>query len=272
MPQRQRHVPVTMGSPRFRTLEATRCVVIDAWFPPNATLPPHTHDRPIFGVMLRGAFDSEIAHRTIPCPPAAVWVEPLGERHANHIGRDGARVLVVQPDPAGFSAFSNYLDAVRHLRHAGIAGDAWRLIREMDHADDLSTLAADGLVQTMLASAARHHQTRRFHAPVPHWLLLAQEFVHAHFRERVSLATVATAVGVTPSHLAREFRAQFGTTIGDYMRRLRVEWVADQLAQSAMSLSEVALAAGFSDQSHLTREFHRRLGVTPGVWSRRHRP
>jgi AraC family transcriptional regulator len=269
MRQRQRHVPVTMGSPRFRTLEATDCTITEAWFLPNADLPPHTHDRPIFGVMLNGAFDSEIAHRTLDCPPASVWVEPLGERHSNRIGRDGAHVLVVQPDPASFGAFTGFLDSVQHLRHAGVAGDASRIAFELDAPDDLAPLIVDGLVQTMLATAARQELRRRYHAPVPPWLRLAQELVHARFRDRASLSAIARAVGVSPSHLAREFRAHFGTTVGEYMRRLRVEWVADQLTRTSMSLSELGLLAGFSDQSHLTREFRRRLGVTPAEWKRR---
>jgi AraC family transcriptional regulator len=270
MRHRQRHVPVTMGSPRFRTLEATGCTVIEAWFPPNALLPSHTHDRAIFGVMLSGAFDSEIAHRTLDCPRASAWVEPLGERHANHIGRHGAHVLVLQPDASAFEAFSDYLSEVQHLRRAEIAADAWRLARELDARDDLSTLIADGLVNTMLAAAVRQQRRPRFHAPLPHWLLLAQEFVHAHFREHVSLAAIALAAGVTPSHLARQFRAHFGTTVGNYVRELRVEWVAEQLTRTTMSLSELGIAAGFSDQSHLTREFQRRLGATPGAWRRRY--
>jgi AraC family transcriptional regulator len=259
-----------MGSPRFRTLEATGCTVIEAWFPPNSVLPPHTHDRAIFGVMLNGAFDSEIAHRTLDCPPASAWVEPFGERHSNRIGREGAHVLVLQPDASAFDAFADYLSAVHHLRRAQIAADAWRLARELDASDDLSTLIADGLVNAMLATAVRQQRRPQFHAPVPHWLMLAQEFVHARFRERVSLAAIATAAGVTPSHLARAFRAHFGTAVGDYVRRLRVEWVAEQLTRTTMSLSELGIAAGFSDQSHLTREFQRRLGVTPGAWRRRY--
>lgn len=268
MRQRQRHVPVTMGSPRFRTLEATGCTITEAWFPPNADLPPHTHDRPIFGVMLNGAFDSAIAHRTLDCPPGSVWVEPLGERHSNRIGRQGARVLVLQPTLASFGAFAGFLDSVQHLRHAGIAGDASRIVFELDAADDLAPVIVDGLVQTMLATAARQERRRRHHAPVPPWLRLAHELVHARFRDRVSLFAIARAVGISPSHLAREFHAHFGTTLGGYMRRLRVEWVADQLTLSSMSLSEIGIAAGFSDQSHLTREFRRRLGVTPGNWRR----
>jgi AraC family transcriptional regulator len=271
MRQRQRHVPVTMGSPRFHTMETTGCTVTEAWFPPNASLPPHTHDRPIFGVMLSGAFDSEIAHRTLDCPPASVWVEPLGERHANRIGRGGARVLVVEPDPASFTPFAGFLESVQHLRHAGIAGDASRIAMELDAGDDLAPLVVDGLVHTMLAAATRQGQ-RRPHPPrPPSWLLLAQELVHARFRERVSLSAIARAVGISASHLAREFRDHFGTTLGQHMRRLRVEWVADQLARTTMSLSELGIAAGFSDQSHLTREFRRRFGMTPAEWQRRAR-
>jgi AraC family transcriptional regulator len=76
---------------------------------------------------------------------------------------------------------------------------------------------------------------------------------------------------MSASHLAREFRAHFGTTLGEYVRQLRVEWVAEQLARTPMTLSEISIAAGFSDQSHLTREFRRRFGMSPGAWRRRAR-
>ena len=98
-------VPVTMGSPRFRSVNTGRCLATEAWFPPHAELPAHTHDRSIFAVMLRGGFRSDIAGRTLQCDPASVWTEPREERHANHVGREGALVLVVQPDLAGAGMF-----------------------------------------------------------------------------------------------------------------------------------------------------------------------
>lgn len=266
---RQPPVPVTMGSPRFRTFEARDYSIIDAWFPPHAYLPPHTHDRPIFGVMLDGAFDSEIAHRTLDCSPATAWVEPLGERHANRIGRHGAHVLVVQPLPSAFPELGPFLGAVQHLRHGTIAADAWRLSREIDAPDELSSLIADGLLHTMLGTAVRRHRHKGGPPPLPQWLSRAQEYIHAHFRTRLALADVASAVDITTFHLAREFRSHFGTSVGEYVRRLRVEWVAAELGRSDASLSELAMSAGFSDQSHLTREFNRRMGVPPGVWRAR---
>ena len=260
-----------MGSPRFQTVEATGCTIIEAWFPPGEVLPAHTHDRPIFGIMLGGAFQSAIARRRLDCPIATAWVEPQAERHANYIGREGARVLVVQPDPARadlFGPFGRFVEEVRHLRHAGIAADAWRVSAELTIADDLSTLAIDGLVQTMLATAARAERWSRSHAPAPRWLLQAQESLHAHFRDRVSMTELATAVGVSPWHLARGFRSHLRTSPGDYVRRLRVEWAAERLLRTDAPVAEIAVAAGFSDQSHLTREFRRQLGVTPLAYRR----
>src|SRR5688500_15848762 len=121
---RRSNVPVTMGSPRFRTLATSGCTVTDAWLAPGAVVEPHTHDRTTFAVMLDGSFDSAIAHRRREATPTTVWTEPREERHANYIGRAGAHVLVIQPDPARadlFAPFATLTDEVHLLRHAGIA-------------------------------------------------------------------------------------------------------------------------------------------------------
>jgi len=75
-------------------------------------------------------------------------------------------------------------------------------------------------------------------------------------------------VEVHPAHLARAFRAHFRMSMGPYVRRLRLDWAAGELARSDLPLAAVALAAGFADQSHFTRTFKRYLGVTPNVYRR----
>jgi len=69
---------------------------------------------------------------------------------------------------------------------------------------------------------------------------------------------------VHPAHLARVFRAREGCSIGEFARRCRIEWAASQLATTSASLSTLAHAAGFCDQSHFTRVFARQLGMSPG--------
>jgi transcriptional regulator GlxA family with amidase domain len=51
----------------------------------------------------------------------------------------------------------------------------------------------------------------------------------------------------------------------------RVARARDLLLTSRLSLAEIAVAAGFADQSHLSRIFRRATGMPPGLWRRRHK-
>jgi AraC family transcriptional regulator len=78
------------------------------------------------------------------------------------------------------------------------------------------------------------------------------------------MAEVAAAAGVHPVHLARVFRKQFGMTVGEYQRRLRLAWAGKELLRGDTDLATLALEAGFADQSHFTRAFRWMTGMTPG--------
>jgi AraC family transcriptional regulator len=92
----------------------------------------------------------------------------------------------------------------------------------------------------------------------------ARQQVEDAFDRPFAVAEIAASVGVHPAHLAREFRRHYGTTIGAYVRRLRLEWATARLAASDDTLSSIAFAAGFANQSHFTRAFKRHTGLTPG--------
>ena len=257
-------VPVTMGSPSFRSLALDGFSVVEAWFPASDILAEHSHDRACVAVMLDGSFDLHLTGKAFNCPPSTIFTEPAGETHSNFIGPAGAHVVVVQPDPERaelLRPFAGFLDQATCRKHAGMADRALRLVRELDAADDLSTLAAEGVVLEMLATLARVHAGGTRQAPP--WLLLAQEILHARFGEPIRTADVAEVVGVHPAHLTRVFRRHFNLSMGSYVRGLRLDWAARELAHSEVSISAVALAAGFADQSHFTRFFRRHTGLTP---------
>ncbi len=86
--------------------------------------------------------------------------------------------------------------------------------------------------------------------------------LHARPDERVSLADLAGAAGITPARLCRSFARQVGLPPHAYHLRLRIER-AKQLLLRGQPVARVAAATGFADQSHLGRHFRRIVGATP---------
>jgi AraC-like DNA-binding protein len=98
-----------------------------------------------------------------------------------------------------------------------------------------------------------------------------REFVEAHLSENINLASLATVAGLSVHHFAREFKHSVGITPHQYLIQRRLERAKQMLAQTNLSLSEIAYAAGFSDQSHFCHRFRRMVGTTPREfrWSQR---
>jgi AraC family transcriptional regulator len=270
----ERHVPVSMGSELSTTMELPGLRITDVRFPSCAWLPDHTHDRAVFAVALDGFLDSRLPGRHLDCDALCVWTEPAGERHSNRVGGGGARVLVIMPDPASedpHRACARMLDEVNHWHDRGIAGIAWRMAAELRVGDSPARLALNGLALEALALALRGRTCIEDRESMPAWLKRARDFVHDRYRQALELSEIADEIGVEPALLARAFRARFGTPLGTYQRRLRLDWAAAELAATEEPLGRVALRAGFYDQAHFTRHFRRHTGQTPGQYRRTHR-
>jgi AraC family transcriptional regulator len=269
----QRHVPVTMGARHARESEAGPFRLTDARFPAGERLDRHSHDRVTFAVMLEGSFDLLIGGRRLACPAGTVFTEPAGESHANQIGTLGAHVVVTQPDPALDlpRPCARLLDGIGHFESAAITRLGRRLGRELSRPDDLTPLESQALVFEMLALAGRLDRDGARGAP-PAWLRRVEALIHDRFRECLHVTDLAREAGVHPAHLARAFRARLGTSPGQYLRRLRLEWAAERLSGGNDPVSRVALQAGFADQAHFTRCFRRHWGTTPARYRARYRP
>ena len=84
----------------------------------------------------------------------------------------------------------------------------------------------------------------------------------------VPLKDVARECRLSVSHFSRAFRRTVGVAPHHWLVTRRIEVAKEKLRNTRLSLSDVALACGFADQSHLTRVFTGRVGVSPGAWRR----
>jgi AraC-like DNA-binding protein len=96
----------------------------------------------------------------------------------------------------------------------------------------------------------------------------ALEILASRLGHDVSLQDVAAECSLSVSHFSRAFRRSTGLAPHAWLLRRRVEAAKAMLRKGSPSLSDVALACGFADQSHFTRVFSRHVGVTPGAWRR----
>jgi AraC family transcriptional regulator len=81
----------------------------------------------------------------------------------------------------------------------------------------------------------------------------------------LSLSELADVASVSPSHFKMLFKASVGLPVHQYVIRRRVEYAIDLIVGGTLPLSDVALQAGFANQSHMARCMRRFAGVTPGA-------
>ncbi len=80
------------------------------------------------------------------------------------------------------------------------------------------------------------------------------------------LHEIAGACGLSVSHFSRAFHKSTGLAPHAWLLHARVESARAMLRSGDASLSTIARASGFADQSHLARVFTRRVGLSPRTW------
>lgn len=228
----------------------------------------HYHDDPTICFVLRGGFTEYSGGEAADCGPATLKVMPAGEPHSNRFGNAETRGLRIDVERSRFADVPAIYRALEERwRTAGGRGAelAHRIVAELTVPDSAGPIAAEGLALELLAEIARARVPRRETSP-PTWLREAEEQIHERFRTAVSVSEIAREIGVNPASLARAYRRYFGCTVGERIRTLRVKHAARELAETSDPLSQIALRAGFYDQSHFTNIFRRTLGVTPSAY------
>lgn len=267
---RKRH-PLSPGPKKLRTARVPGFTLTEGIHPGGSTLPWHTHDGPTICFVLRGAFTEISAGETLACSPATLKVTPAGERHWDRFDKGDAHGLLIEAEPFRAELLRPHAAVLdQHLSFRGglPAAIARRIYEELRRMDAAAPLAIEGLLLELLAAATRRGNGASASGGRPGWVLQARDLLHADLTARRTLGEIAAAVGVHPVTLARTFRRSFGCSVGEYLRRLRIERAAAQLGASDTPLAVIALAAGFADQSHFSNLFRREMGMSPSAYRR----
>lgn len=243
-------------------------VFTETSYAPNQRLPRHSHEYACFVIVLQGAFVETYGKKVRSCAPSSVIFRPPDEVHSDHFYDRGGRCLTVEIAPRWLERAREHsisLNDSAQFHNGLLTTITMRLYREFCEMDNVSQLAIEGLILETIAEFSRCsvkasdlHFARRIEQ--------AKEIIHDQFSGSLTLARVAEVIGTHPVYLAREFRKRYRCTVGEYIRRLRIQAACRELSSSDAQLAEVALICGFSDQSHFSRVFKRLTGMTPSQY------
>lgn len=226
-------------------------------------LPRHSHQAAYMSLLLKGQYRESSGTRSIDCAPLTLVFHPPETSHDDEIGPEGGTFFIVEIGAVWFERMrelSRLEMPAMAAQHGAARWLALQLCRA--HAEGtLSALEAESTIGEMLADALRVRLPDAGSAP---WLQRVVEQLHAGFDRALTVDQLAREAGVHPVHLSRVFRKRFGMPLGEYVNRLRIDFATRELARPESRLADIALAAGFADQSHFSRVARRLSGATPG--------
>ena len=255
------------SGPVLRTMSTQHFGLSERQYGANTESPVHVHVKNYIIVTLDGKYLSTFDNSAEEFTPWTVTYHQAGISHNSRYAARGAKVLYIEL-PMEQLKTSHGIPA-SHLSHFSLQGglvewNARQLYQEFNDSDRFSSVAIDGLVMQLLAHLLRHRSARPQRLPI--WLGRANEMIRSRYMEPLAVAEIAKSVHIHPGHLAREYMRHYSCTIGEQIRRLRIEYACEQLSSTDCSLAEIALDAGFSDQSHFTVSFKQQIGLRPSEY------
>jgi len=160
------------------------------------------------------------------------------------------------------------LNVERPLVRAVVDALANELVSPGIHGHIYAEMLTGVLILELLRAQEAHPEHVGAGALAPRQLHRVMSYIRENLDNDISLHDLADLTALSKSQFGRAFKASTGMTPYRWLVSARIRRSQQLLRDGRLSLAEIALATGFSEQSHFTRTFHRIVGASPGAWQR----
>jgi YesN/AraC family two-component response regulator len=94
----------------------------------------------------------------------------------------------------------------------------------------------------------------------------AVSYISQHFRQEISLTSIAQHVHLNAQYLSRSFKKQMGVSYIDYMNSLRIHYAKEMLRKTDLPIYRIAVEAGFTDTTYFSRVFVKYENQSPTTY------
>lgn len=95
---------------------------------------------------------------------------------------------------------------------------------------------------------------------------MAKLYISEHYREQITLESVAGFIGLNETYLSTVFKKQVGKSLVDYLTSIRIQHAKELLVDDKKSIGEIACEVGFNDAKYFTKRFKKYTGVSPNEY------
>jgi AraC family transcriptional regulator len=220
----------------------------------------HFHENPIISFILAGDSVERINRETNLRVAGDIRFYRAGDLHQVKIKRFPSRNLNFELE-TGFLSRNGFSE--ESIKRAIEKNPSARLLflrayRELSENDALTDTSIQILLFSLISESLILSRDK-----MPGWINILYEILNDRWNEPLGLQELACVAGVHPVTISKYFTRYFRCTFGEYVRRLRIDKSLAMIKNSQLSLTEIALACGFADQSHFTRNFKGLTGFLP---------
>jgi AraC family transcriptional regulator len=224
----------------------------------------HYHKNAYFTFILLGRLIEGNKKETYNCSAGSLlfhnWQEPHFNTKSTGFTR-GFHIEIEQKWMDNLTFNSNNLEGNIHILDPDLKLLMYKIFKETKINDNTTAISLQGLLMQTLDSLQRKQETLIKRKPM--WVTKINEILHDQFSEKLSLIDLSNILGIHPVHLSRDFSKYFQCSLGDYIRKLKIEKSLSLLSNEKNSLMDITFECGFADQSHFIRCFKEITGINP---------
>ena len=225
--------------------------------------PWHYHENPYFMFVLDGEMiDANKKHKNL-LPAGGLMFTNWQEVHYGAKHSEKANGFHLELERDWFEKYDVKLSNIEgslHLKNPIIKTLMTKIFLEFNLNDSQSQMSIESLILNMIETMRNSQQISDGKKPV--WTSKVQELI-MDTDEDYSLSSLSKELNIHPVHLSREFHKYFGSTFGQYIRKLKLQKAIHLMTSKKHTLTEVCYQCGFYDQSHFISNFKSTYQMTP---------
>lgn len=175
----------------------------------------------------------------------------LGSKGNMDVIRTRSIELIIMTSRTAVSA------GVSQERASQINASFIQLILQQNSIDDISSQLQ------MAIDIFQKEIQKKTAAPEPPGIKTMKQFMKEHFRENITLDTIAASAFLSASYASRLFKKEMNISIMDYLLQLRMDDAKKLLRETTLPIDEISQKTGYADSSYFTKVFRKAMGMTP---------